>query len=133
MQKQKMQKNPKPRGMQWYVQIQKQEFILCALFSIGYHVGKDRSVDFKENALITVKLEKIKRTPEENDMVLIDGKYECRLVSIENGELSLLCEGYFNEAGFLFSGCKYISKNQPLKALEEWGYFEGRVSEIEKV
>lgn len=107
-------------------------FLLCALFVVGFHIGKEKSEDKNESVTIFVRVEKLKGNPKENDTVLIDGKYECRFVSLKNGEVSLLSEGSFEESGFLFYGCKYLSKNQPIKALGDWGYFEGRISNIEK-
>lgn len=104
--------------------------LLSMLFTIGYHIGSVKDTSIKQNAEITLKLDKLKGAPKENELIMIDGKYECFALSFEEDEINLLCQGYYTEAGFLFSGCKYLSKNQPIKASFPSGYLEGRIQNI---
>ena len=100
-------------------------FILAAFFTVGIHLGGGRRSEEKSRAEITVAVEKIKGIP--SGEILIDGKYGCTLVSYSEKEIIFSCEGLFSEAGFLLSGAKYVSKNQPIKVFSQNSYFEGRI------
>lgn len=103
--------------------------ILLLLFSIGFHIGEGEAESEASTALVSVRLEKMK-LGESTEELLVDGKYKCDMVSLENGILTIRCELKRLEAGFLFSGAKYISKNQPLEILGGGSYFFGRISSI---
>ena len=103
-------------------------FIAAACFAVGLHIGENKADEKEYYARLTVNIEKMSGTPIAD--VLVDGKYDCSLVSFGNGEVVLSCEGFLSEAGFLLSGAKYISKNQPIKAFSGSCYFEGRIISI---
>ena len=103
--------------------------VLSLLFSVGFHIGEGEKKIEEGTALVSVRLEKMK-LGESTEELLVDGKYECDTVSLENGILTLRCKVKRLEAGFLFSGAKYISKNQPLEIVGGGSYFFGRISSI---
>ncbi|MBQ9070059.1 MAG: hypothetical protein IJY23_01750 [Clostridia bacterium] len=99
------------------------------LFALGFHLGKQNDGQEKLEAVVTINLEKSKGSADGS--VLIDGKYECITISLDDNRLTLLCEGQMEEAGFLLLGAKYIAKNQPIKVSSDSGYFEGRIVSID--
>ena len=100
---------------------------LC--FTVGFHIGRDKEKSTETNALVTIKLEKVKLS-DNPALLLIDGKYECDSVNIDGSMLTLRCRVKELEAGFLFSGTKYISVNQPIEILGRESYLYGRISSI---
>ena len=106
--------------------------LLAAFFTVGIHLGKPKVEDTVYQAEITVKLFRSKIPDSIEDVDLkIDGKYKCSLSRLEDDSLSLYVDGSCKEAGFLTSGAKYLSKNQPLEILGEGAYFYGRITRIE--
>ena len=103
--------------------------ILSLLFSVGFHIGKNEEDTARGTVLVSVSLQKMK-LGDSIDELLVDGRYECETVSLENNVLTIRCEGMKTDAGFLFSGAKYISKNQPLEILGGGSYFYGRIKSI---
>ena len=65
------------------------------------------------------------------EKLLIDGKYECELISIDETTLRFTCQGKQKEAGFLTAGAKYLSENQPIELKGEGNYIYGRIERIE--
>ncbi len=63
--------------------------------------------------------------------MLIDGKYECDVISINETTLRFTCKGKQKEAGFLTAGAKYLSENQPIELKGEGNYIYGRIERIE--
>lgn len=104
--------------------------ILALLFAAGFHIGKDEEPYRKIRFEIVISPEKISGTPTEDGITLIDGKYECKIKSFDRTKIVLLCDGYHSDAGYLLSGAKYVSVNQPIKASQPWGYYEGRIYDI---
>ena len=100
---------------------------LC--FSVGFHVGKEKDNSTESHAVVTIKLEKTKLSDNHGDL-LIDGKYKCDPVNIADGILTVNCRVKQLEAGFLFSGTKYISVNQPIEIIGHESYLYGRISSI---
>ena len=133
--------------------------LILLFFTVGFHLGKDNEQLEVKQAYVTLRLEKSKLSevpltegenqgdsdPEasfygtaEGDIdisslkIKIDGKYDCRIVDLREDTLTVCCEGIYTEAGFLTSGAKYLSKNQPLEILGSGAYFYGRIIEIKK-
>ncbi|MBE6536426.1 MAG: hypothetical protein E7673_00580 [Ruminococcaceae bacterium] len=100
------------------------------LFSIGWHIGKPRKNDVEVSAEITVTLVKAKYNESDKEL-LIDGKYGCDVIYLSDGEMIICCSGKYREAGFLTSGAKYLSNNQPIEIKGESSYFYGRISKID--
>ncbi len=100
-------------------------FILAAFFTTGFHIVENKVGEKKYHAEVTVKIEKISGIPSSD--ILVDGKYGCTLMSFDENEIIFFCDGFLSEAGFLLSGAKYLSKNQPIKAFSGTCYFEGRI------
>lgn len=103
--------------------------IFAMLFSVGLHLGKPKRSEKTLSAEITVNVVKIKLSEIDEDF-FIDGKYGCELIGIEGNTLRLLCSGKQREAGFLMSGAKYLSKNQPIEIKSDSSYIYGRITEI---
>ena len=100
--------------------------LFSLLFSIGFHIGGGEKEHPNGTALVSLALEKTK-IGESIDNLRVDGRHECETVSLDNDILTLRCKGKLTDAGFLFSGAKYISKNQPLEILGDGSYFYGRI------
>ena len=67
------------------------------------------------------------------EKLLIDGKYECELISIDETTLRFACQGKQKEAGFLTAGAKYLSENQPIELKGEGNYIYGRIERIARI
>ena len=104
--------------------------IFSMLFSIGFHIGKDKKHNERHTFVISIDSEKISGSPDEISEVKIDGKYPCKFISISNNTMTLSSFGLVLDAGYLLCGAKYISKNQPIVATADWGFFEGRIVDI---
>ena len=104
--------------------------LLSLFFVIGCHLGKNNDRYTACEFTLTVIPEKMHGTPTEDMQAMIDGKYECTVLEYRAERIVLLCKGYHSEAGYLLSGAKYISLNQPIKASQSWGYFDGKIYEI---
>ena len=103
---------------------------LALLFTVGFHIGKDDEPYRKIQFEIVIIPEKISGAPLEDKVTMIDGKYECRIKSYGYDRIVISCDGYFSEAGYLLSGAKYVSVNQPISASQSGGYFEGRIYDV---
>ncbi len=106
--------------------------LLAAFFVLGCHLGNESNECTSTVFTVTVHPEKVSGTPDSGAMALIDGKYECAVEKFEKDEIVLICKGSYTEAGYLLSGAKYLSLNQPVKAIQDWGYFDGRIYEIKR-
>ena len=106
---------------------------LCLLFTIGFHLGKDKTKELPVYMNVTVEVTKIKGTPTASAVALIDGRYSTVITDFDDGSVTLICSGSFHEAGFLLGGAKYIAKNQPINATADFGYFEGRITSIYEI
>ncbi len=105
---------------------------LSLCFTVGFHVGRDKETAVSERAEVTVALYRAKIPDGIADTELkIDGKYECKLLELTEGELTLALFGSHAEGGFLTSGAKYLSKNQPLEVIGTDAYFYGRITRID--
>ena len=104
--------------------------LLSLFFVIGCHLGKNNDRYAACEFILTVIPEKTYGTPNEDMKALIDGKYECTVLEYRADKIVLLCSGYYSDAGYLLSGAKYISLNQPIKASQPWGYFDGKIHAI---
>ena len=104
--------------------------ILSLPFTVGFHVGDDEERYEKISFEVVLIPRKISGEPPESRTTLIDGKYECTLKEFGDERIVILCEGYYSEAGFLLRGAKYVSVNQPLKASQDWGYYDGRIKSV---
>ena len=104
--------------------------LLAALFTVGFHLGKGGETSEKIEFEMLILPVKISGEPSGEAVSLIDGKYECRVLEFGRERIVLLCEGFYTDAGYLLSGAKYVSAGQPLRASQEWGYFEGVISDI---
>lgn len=104
--------------------------IISLLFTIGFHIGNDEERYEKISFEIVLIPRKISGEPPESRATLIDGKYECTLKEFGEERIVILCEGYYSEAGFLLRGAKYVSANQPIKASQDWGYYDGRIRSV---
>lgn len=105
--------------------------VLSLLFTVGFHVGLGKRETKTESVLISLGLQKEKLLDPEA-RVMIDGKYECDIIACADGTLTVECSGEYREPGFLLSGAKYLSKNQPLEIVGGGNYFYGRILEITK-
>lgn len=104
--------------------------LFALLFTVGFHVGNEESSYEKISFTTVIRPDKVSGAPDGDRIALIDGKYECTVIEFENDRIVLLCDGYYSEAGYLLSGAKYLSVNQPIKASQSWGYFDGRICDI---
>ena len=104
--------------------------LLAAFFVLGCHLGGERNEYSSIIFSVTIHPDKASGAPDSGAVALIDGKYECSVEKYESEKIVLICEGSYTEAGYLLSGAKYLSLNQPVKAMQDWGYFEGRIYEI---
>ena len=104
---------------------------LMLLFTVGFHIGFKEDDDALWEAIISIRIEKSKLS-DISDEVMIDGRYDCEIISLDDGILTLRCEGKYSEAGFLASGAKYLSENQPLEIIGGANYFFGRIASIDK-
>lgn len=102
--------------------------LFCLLFTIGLHIGKEKERSIPKSVVVSVNVEKFK-IKENISNVLIDGKYECEVISFDGQTLKFLCSGEYREAGFLACGAKYLSKNQPVEIVGD-SYFFGRISSL---
>lgn len=106
--------------------------VLCLFFTVGFHLGREKETAVSERAEVTVTIYRSKIPDEISETELkIDGKYECELLDVSDGELTLALFGSYAEGGFLTSGAKYLSKNQPLEVIGTNTYFYGRITRIE--
>lgn len=104
---------------------------LALLFTVGYHLGLGKEENEPLEVTVTLRLEKSKSSDSLSG-ALIDGKYYCEIISLDNSMLSFKCLGEYREAGFLTSGAKYLSKNQPIEIIGNGNYFFGRITEIRR-
>ena len=106
--------------------------VLCLCFTVGFHLGSEKETAVSARAEVRVTLYRSKIPDEISETELkIDGKYECELLDVSDGELTLAIFGSYSEGGFLTSGAKYLSKNQPLEVLGTNAYFYGRITRID--
>ncbi len=103
---------------------------IAVLFVLGFHIGKEKDGYIPIEFTVTIRPEKISGIPDENKTALVDGKYETTVLEFCDEKIVILCKGYYSEAGYMLCGAKYISQNQPIKANQNWGYFDGRIYEI---
>lgn len=103
--------------------------LLLTLFAIGIHIGNGGEEEKTIYADITVDI-KNSKVFEDDTALLIDGKYECETVKLDSSTLHLVCRGKYKEAGFLTSGAKYLSENQPIELRGKRTYIFGRISSI---
>lgn len=103
--------------------------LIFLLFVIGFHIGKEKESADTGSVIITVEIIKSK-IPDTVGGFMIDGKYECFPVSIEENSLSFVCNGRYGEAGFLALGAKYVTKNQPIELVGKDFYVYGRIRDI---
>ena len=103
--------------------------LIMLFFTVGLHLGKERNAYTEKSTIITVNIVRSK-LPKAVDSLLVDGKHECELLSINENSLSLSCSGKILDAGFLAFGSKYLSKNQPLELTGDGAYVYGRIASI---
>lgn len=103
---------------------------IAVFFVIGCHIGKEKDGYIPIEFTVIVCPEKVSGTPDESRIALIDGKYEASVLEFSDEKIVILCKGYYSDAGYMLSGAKYISENQPIRANQNWGYFDGRIYEI---
>lgn len=105
---------------------------LCVCFAIGFHIGRDEEAAVPVCVEVTLKLYKSKIPDSISDTELkIDGKYDCELLSLDGEAMSIALYGSYQDAGFLISGAKYLSENQPLEIIGKNTYFYGRILHID--
>ncbi len=104
--------------------------LFSLLFTVGFNIGSPPKTSGDGLISITVSLEKYKGKADIGDSCFIDGVSEAEITSLSPDEISLVCKGSIEAAGFLICGRKYISKNQPIKLHTDYGYFEGKISNI---
>ena len=101
--------------------------IFAMLFTVGFHIG-DPKEDYKKIKFeIIVIPEKISGSPGSDNVTLIDGKYKCEIKEFGKERIVISCNGYYSKNGYLLEGAKYLSLNQPIKASQSWGYYDGRI------
>ena len=105
-------------------------FFLSAMFVIGYHFGNDKSDYAQKEFTLTILPEKISGSPDDSYTAKIDGKYECSVIEFGEEKIILSCQGYYSDSGYMLLGAKYVSPNQPISAIQSWGYFNGKIYEI---
>lgn len=106
--------------------------LFSLLFAVGFHVGRDKRNETLISVCVTVKPIKSK-LDDGADVFSIDGKYPCDLFYFDSGAVSFVCSGKYREAGFLTSGAKYLSKNQPIELIGDNSYIYGRILKIEPI
>ena len=104
--------------------------LLLFFFSIGLHVGKPKENDSLSEVIVTLTLVKSKIAPTDSEL-LIDGKYPCSLLYVDEDTAQFACTGKQRESGFLTSGAKHLSKNQPIELVGKNSYVYGRITKIE--
>ena len=107
--------------------------IFALLFTVGFHIGDEREDYEKIQFEVVISPEKVSGSPDGELITLVDGKYECIIQEFERDRIVILCDGYYSEAGYLLSGAKYVSVNQPIKASQPWGYYDGRIYDVYRV
>ena len=105
---------------------------LSLFFTIGFHIGRDEEPPELLRAEVTLKLYKSK-IPENitKTELKIDGKYDCELLSLDGEAMRIALYGSYQDAGFLTSGAKYLSENQPLEIIGKNTYLYGRILHID--
>ena len=124
--------------------------LFAVLFSIGMHIGKNAAEDPIITATITVTIKNASFSKEAEELItrennssaelapklqalgnlLIDGKYECDVIYIDETTLRFTCQGKQRAPGFLICGAKYLSENQPIELKGEGSYIYGRIGRI---
>ena len=106
--------------------------VLSALFTVGLHLGKERAPSRDITMAITLRIEKKQGDFESGSKILVDGKHEAEILDVNESEITILCKGSLEYAGYLAFGAKYVSKNQPIEASGEKYYLKGRIYAIKK-
>ena len=101
--------------------------VLLLLFTVGYQIGRERIPEERISVIVRIGAEKISGEPLPSSSGFVDEKYEVQLMSREDRDVYILCEGSLTEAGFLLSGAKYLSANQPINLYGENFGVEGRI------
>ncbi len=107
-------------------------FILFALFTVGYHIGKERSEDGSVTFALSIAPEEEMNGAFFETEGYIDGKYKIYGVRYEDGVYVFMCDGLIGPLGFLAGGAKYLAKNQPIKIWGEYSLIVGRITDMEK-
>lgn len=122
-------KRPNPYNVLLYL------FIFSFAYILGIHSAMPRYEKSNEYVTVTARLKAVGDAPPEKDGICrLDRDTEMKVISsVREGEedlVTFLCEGKFFAAGFLSSGGKYLSANQPISPIFDSGVREGRIISI---
>ena len=106
-------------------------FLIGAFFTLGLHIGTERDSCMKEERTVLLLVTSYENIWANNG-ILLDGTVSANLVSFDGSYAVLSVFGTSEEAGFLVGGRKYIAKNQPIYAVSDSGFLQGRILFIEK-
>jgi hypothetical protein len=105
-------------------------FAFFLILTVALHLCIPKAKSITEEKTVTVSITKISGTPKINTDVSVDGKYRALLVDSDDETLTLKVNGEYLEAGFFAFRAKYLCLNQPIVFFAEWGYAEGRITDI---
>ena len=109
-------------------------FVFTLAYILGIHSATPKGRDEKEYVTVSARLKGDAALPRESDVCYIDKVTRLTVISAEEyGEFHLvtfLCEGKFYPAGFLSSGGKFLTVNQPISAVFQDGTRTGRIISI---
>lgn len=105
-------------------------FALFLILTVALHLCTPKATSVTEERTVTISVTKISGTPKTDTEVSVDGKYCALLVASDEKTLTLRVNGEDLEAGFFAFRAKYLCLNQPIVFFAEWGYAEGRITDI---
>lgn len=114
--------------------------LLCLLFVIGQDLG---APDREEEVDYLLALEEYGDLPGDTSLPLwelslgqelsVDGKWKISYLGASGGLYYFACRGYLTPSGFLLSGAKYLSENQPITVTVEELSFRGKIMLLSKI
>ena len=114
--------------------------LLCLLFVIGHHIG---APDRQEQISFLLSMSEYGNLREddayppsalrEGQVLAVDGKWEITYIGCSGGLYQFFCRGYLTPSGFLLSGAKYLSENQPITVTAKELCFRGKIMRLSKI
>ena len=105
-------------------------FLLAALFTVGLHIGGEKSGAETVSFTAEVSYEKLSGDPCDEGGLMVDGRLPVQVTGFDGEYFYITMDGYLTEAGFLLCGAKYLSANQPVFIYGEVSGIEGKICRL---
>ena len=108
-------------------------FVFAAAYILGIHSALPNKAAESETVAVTVRAEETETELSEGDTCFDASGTMLTVISVEDDEITLSCEGIYYNAGFLSSGGKYLCANQPITIRREGKAIQCRIIRLSEI